>query len=307
MDQKLLFAEQVVPPSTPSSFLEKLKFKVGKYIVGIGTERGISEDAKMRFMNDLKDDVDNEKADIYQVTSIIRSTRFNEFEVAEVCPAYYSFLITKCLLCALIQTALTPLVAVTQLTKFLDTADEICKWNPDFYNVVGKLLATSFSAYIWILFATAQRNNNDPSNAATNLILKENKICTEIDGVVYIWGYCCNITSQFATSLSAVIFIFTAEDALDVILNSLAIFFVNELDDVLVSSIEYFRAAYLLKHVEDNEVDSFMESGEELRDIHFSFVPFKFFGIFGSVVTFCILSVAPFFMFACYGVAQEKD
>lgn len=66
-------------------------------------------------------------------------------------------------------------------------------------DIVGKLVAFSFSVYIWFLYVKEQENNNAASDPANFFTLQKNVIPTTVDGLIYILGYCVNISSQFVT------------------------------------------------------------------------------------------------------------
>lgn len=86
-------------------------------VVGCGTVpwqfEGV-DDAVDTFLDDLVGDLKDEKADIYQVTSVLRCPRYQHLPHADACPWWQSYRIWKCLLCAFLQMLVTPLVAINQ-------------------------------------------------------------------------------------------------------------------------------------------------------------------------------------------------
>ncbi|KAL3928660.1 MAG: hypothetical protein SGBAC_012551 [Bacillariaceae sp.] len=283
-----------------------------RMIIGIqqsGFNYSIDEAVDL-FTADLQKKMNDEQADIFQVASILRCHRYHEND-EDVDPTYRSYILWRCLLCAFLQLIVTPLVAASLvvdtfiLRKDVDgveqEAGEFCSMDSILLDdIVGKLVAFSFSVYIWFLYVKEQENNNAASDPANFLILQKNVIPTTVDGLLYIWGYCVNISSQFVSAISASAIIMATGSSIDIMLNSLAIFFINGLDDILATKAEYELAAELMAKgcVRGEEMTRLADGDQSTDDVKYrevraSFKPFKWNGVFSSFVTLVIISCEP--------------
>jgi hypothetical protein len=117
-----------------------------------------------------------------------------------------------------------------------DSQFETCQ--QDISDTTGKLVAFAFALYILIQYLKFTNDHNDEYNGATYLVFVKEKVPDSL-GMMFLWGFTVNIQAQLSTTMSSLVLVYLAGDPLDMILNSLAILFVTDLDDMLATAEDY--------------------------------------------------------------------
>jgi len=279
--------------------------------------------ASLELTTHIGDRIDSGEADIYEVYSVLRRggdllRSLGEKQVQDPSEKSLRYTLFKCLVCAGIQTVVAPLVVISKVYETLsDDSIEICQhhWKDDW---IGKIVACAFAWYVFVQFLKAMRNVTDEKNAATYLICTKSKIPVAL-GASYLWGYTVNLISECYTALASLFLIFLAPNPLDMVLNSLAILFLNELDDNVASDKDLRVAKSIVERLkwideEGSESDCEKEENKEsralltsqLRDVKCSYWIFKWHISLLTFAGYIFVTVGPFFMLICYGSAGKE-
>ena len=279
------------------------------------------KDALDNLLEDLADRLDDDEADVYEVMAILRYAELDEV------PWYRSFIVYKCFSCAFLQTIVAPIVVIGSAMmvwskRYGDEYVEgfvICHSFFTWELIFGKIVSASFAVYVFVQYMTAMNDFNHKDNAVTYLIFSrgrmERKLATR-----YIFGVVVNLISLFWVTVGSFILLYISDSSLEMVLNALALGFLNDVDDKLASHQEMERAkelfAEMYKKTDSSETRPLVADPEEqptseesvggLYKIHRFFCAFKYFTIFASCVTLLMSFVAPWWLFVCWGVNEQE-
>lgn len=172
---------------------------------------------------------DDGTLDIYEVTSFTKSW-FNLF---------------RCWLCIAIQLVGVPLV----LASVWQTSEKSWCQMSDKY--IEKILSFLLCLYINFVFWNFYFVIDHPSNLAMRYFDDSNEMLS-CANTWYIAGMYINTIALFSTSVSGILIIYNSGTAVDIILNSLAIGFINEIDDLIVSKGDSKKVSGILTEEKDS-------------------------------------------------------
>jgi len=167
------------------------------------------------------------------------------YQVVSVWPTKYNYI--RACMCALIQLVILPLVIVKIMTD--KDSKGICAMSPVSSNWESKICASIFCMYLNFIFWRFYREIVDDT-----LMGKMGEgLMAGFANAWYIAGMYLNTISLFFTSAGSIVVIYNSDTPLDIILNALAIAFINDVDDLIVTKGDCREVESKMKWEKDSE------------------------------------------------------
>merc|ERR1719474_1937610 len=192
--------------------------------------------------------------DFYQLMAFHSNTQCNAKDRLK-----YWMLVIKACICAVTQVLGMLIIMIDFVLNGLEERDEVC--NPPvfegmqsyevLYDVFGlKILALLFSTFL--AFFCFDRLTDVEQGMYWKM-----KYAQNVPFLNYVWlriGFSINVIASTLAVYGAFLVVYFSTDSLDMILNSVALFFVVELDDLLVKVSDYQRIGdYIRDYQADGE------------------------------------------------------
>merc|ERR1712012_432509 len=192
--------------------------------------------------------------DYYQIMAFYSNTKDNLTDSVK-----YILCVIKALICALTQLLGMVIIMVDFVVIGLEgRGDAMCNvadfgdavWYQVLYDFQLKILAFLFSTFLaFICF--------DRLTGVEQGMYWKMKYAQDIEFLNIIWlriGFSVNVFASILAVYGSFMVVFFSDNSLDMILNSVALFFVVELDDLLVKGSDYKRIAkYIRNYQEEGE------------------------------------------------------
>mmetsp|Transcript_11669 Transcript_11669/g.17650 ORF Transcript_11669/g.17650 Transcript_11669/m.17650 type:complete len:263 (+) Transcript_11669:51-839(+) len=121
------------------------------------------------------------------------------------------------------------------------------------------------------------------------------------------YGYFMNVFVIMCTAVCTIAVMYSADDIIDIVLNSFALFFIHELDDYMMSLGDYgsIKWEYLGAYWMPEYRDQFQGDHDEEYQLKFELVDCDYYWVVRIVnlivkFTNVVILIAPFFLFVCY-------
>ena len=237
----------------------------------------------------FKEAAECEDLDIYQMCAGVSQQDFPLITKA----TYYA----KAACCWSIQVIGLMLFILVQIEGFVQDSDEICRMNDDkISSQETKVLSVMFAFYIALKTSGSIHDIN-----GSGLYTMNPWTGSDCPPMVTRWwvflGLYTNVVVTLASILGSFLVLYRSEDMLDAILNSVALFFVNDMDNFMMNKKDY-RRIY-------EWYEAWKESGEiahpELNALascmaYYFLTPMSYAIAYGCIGLSC---VAPFWMAFC--------
>ena len=212
--------------------------------------------------NILRDYVDSEQVNVYVITSIM---------VKNYGKTQYSYQVVKCLVCFVVQMFLPVLVIYDIISKMVK--EPVYTWCSDTGSWVDRTSSTIMCSFLlifyirrWISFLS--QFNRKEGNVSIMLLESLELYVSEI---FFVCGFIANMMTHCLNTLAGLIILYQTIGTLDIVVNSCALYYLNDISNIFVSERLKVVCLNLLKEKYSTLEGNINQSIEELNHENISY------------------------------------